>query len=166
MYLFLCIVLGGSLLTGLIQFLTERKWVAGLLTGFLIFSFFGLVISGAAIDPDVKKVVISNTSLETIQDQNGIEDTHFFLGCGSINNRMYYTFYYGVEGGGYKLGKIDVDKATIFYTDENPRLETCKYERINTKHNKWTFKGAPYEYYYNIYVPKGTIKQNFVLDAI
>jgi len=169
MYLFLLILLSFIIIGAIISYLVDGK--KAIVTGIVVAAIFGAIISAiisSNIPVDVKPVFVSECSLVSIADQNNING-RFFLASGKIHNIMYYTFYYGIEEEneiGYKFGKIYVDDATIFYTDDNPKLQTFKLERIVSEHNKWTLKEPSSEYFYKIYVPKGTIRQNYVLDAI
>lgn len=101
-------------------------------------------------------------NLETLQDGNRVSGS-FFLGCGTIDGKMQYVYYYESQDG-YRMNQIDYDKVVIKYSADNPRIETYRMEPIKGKFiNNFAFDVTKERNI--IFVPKGTIKQNFSLDA-
>jgi len=100
-----------------------------------------------------------------LQDNNSVSGS-FFLGSGYINGEMKYVFYYETDGG-YKMKQIDYDKALIKYTNETPKVETYREVQTDAFINKFSvyMSGCGCNNKNIIYVPKGTIKQNYNLDA-
>jgi len=92
----------------------------------------------------------------------------FLLGCGTINSSRYYVYYEKTEGGGFQQEKINVNRAIIF-EEENckPRIkwEGKKYTCSEYWLPKWAAPTTK-EFYTKrlIYVPKGTIIQEFKLN--
>ena len=123
----------------------------------------GLIGIGVALVLPAKTEIVKTTyNLEALQDNNRVEGS-FFLGSGQIDGKMKYVFYYE-NNGYYKLEQVDCSKVRIKYSDEKP-----KAERFNRKDVKDAFINhfaidCSYQEYI-IYVPKGTIKQNYTLDA-
>lgn len=81
-----------------------------------------------------------------------------------------YVFYYQLENGGYKQGRVDSTRATIFEQEEGiPKLVDCV---VNLKSDipKWldtllTFGYGSESYYvFELYVPKGTVLRDFEID--
>lgn len=73
----------------------------------------------------------------------------------SIDAEQFYTFYYKY-GDGYRTGKISADNTIVYQTDEtNP----CIVEKISRK-----ACGKIKSTEYDIYIPKGSIIENFHLD--
>lgn len=118
----------------------------------------------AALIPSETKFVLAKTyRLESLQDNNSLGGS-FFLGTGTIRGKMKYTFYYE-ECGFYKLKQIDCDEAIIRYTNENPRLEELTRQKVEDSFiNYFTVYDSRVNSYI-FYVPKGTIKQNYLLNA-
>lgn len=121
-------------------------------------------IAVAVSIPAKTKLVVDAYKIESLQDNNSIHGG-FFLGCGSVNGEMRYVFYYETDGG-YKMKQLRADDVLIKYADDNPRIEVHKKIRTDDLINKFSLRGGcGYCVKYIIYVPKGTIKQNYVLDA-
>lgn len=135
-------------------------FLAGII-GTLIGGLIGLVIALAL--PAKTEIVKTTYNLEALQDNNGVSGS-FFLGSGQIEGKMKYVFYYEKDGF-YKLEQVDYEEVKVKYSDEKP-----KAERFNRKYVKDAFInnfaiGCNHYQEYIIYVPKGTIKQNYTLDA-
>ena len=62
-----------------------------------------------------------------------------------------------LNNGGYVANKVSSDDTTIFYDDENPRVEWYKKERT-----WWFFKEE--DTFNKIYVPKGSITEDYSVD--
>ena len=131
-------------------------------------SFLNLLISGfcslllTLFIPTITKIEKHTFELESIQDGSKING-QFFLGSGYINERMKYSFYLS-EQQGYKLYSIDASDAYIKYTDGKPKLEM--YQEVITDDFINNFSTTlDLKTNYKIYVPKGSILQNYTLDA-
>ena len=129
----------------------------------LFFGFIGLTI-GLFLDAETEKVS-SYKRLEALQDGNNVNGT-FFLGSGNINGSMHYVFYYE-ENGLFKMGQLHYNNVSINYVDENPMLETIKEieKKESFKNNFAIDNECSFSEEHIIHVPKGTIKQNYNLDA-
>jgi len=136
---------------------------------YLIVSFQALFIGailGAVIAftlPAKTEIVKTTYNLEALQDNNSVKGS-FFLGSGQIEGKMKYVFYYENEGY-YKLEQADYNEVKVKYSDEKPKAEL--FNRKNVKDafiNNFAIDCNCYQEYI-IYVPKGTIKQNYTLDA-
>ena len=136
-----------SLLTSILMAL------GGGLLGFVIASFM----------PMKTEIIKTTYNLECLQD-NGATKGKFYLGSGQIDGSMKYVFYYE-ENGFYQLHQVDYYKAKIKYSDENAKAE--KYDEVPCKKAFINYFAidVDFQQYYIIYVPKGTIKQNYNLDA-
>ena len=113
--------------------------------------------------PAKTEIVKTTYNLEALQDNNSIKGS-FFLGSGQIDGKMKYVFYYEKDGY-YKLEQADYNKVKVKYSDEKPKAEL--FNRKNVKDAFINNFAIDFNYYqeYIIYVPKGTIKQNYSLDA-
>ena len=139
---------------------------------FIVYFFFGIIgasiggLIGLAIAfalPAKTEIVKTTYNLEALQDNNSVKGS-FFLGSGHIDGKMKYVFYYEKDGF-YELEQVDYNEVKIKYSDEKP-----KAERFNRKNVKDAFINnfaidCNCEQKYIIYVPKGTIKPNYTLDA-
>ena len=110
-------------------------------------------------DTELKVLEYQIVSLQDNSDING----RFFLGSGYIKQDMQYTFYYKSKDG-FRLKQVKSDKAVINYSD-NPRVIRYKDVPIDGWYNNWLANGYKPSERYKIYVPKGTIKTNYNLDA-
>lgn len=115
----------------------------------------GLLI--ALFVPHENETITTTYEIETIKDNNSVFGS-FFIGSGQIEGKMKYVFYYKTDDA-FKIKQIDYDKVSIKYSNETPKVE--KY--INCSKSKFsiTFKNERYI----VFVPQGTIKQNYTLDA-
>ena len=136
------------------------EWVGTLIIGIIIGAFLGFVV--ALFIPSEKKWVLDEThELQSFKDNSSLQGG-FFLGTGSVNGYIKYTFYYKINGG-FKLMQLDYEDVIIKYSNEKPKFE--KYKEVCTEAtiNKYSLYFEHTKY--TVYVPEGTIKQNYVLDA-
>ncbi|MDD3773109.1 MAG: hypothetical protein PHC38_10710 [Weeksellaceae bacterium] len=124
----------------------------------------GIIGTAVAFALPAKTEIVKTTyNLEALQDNNSVKGS-FFLGSGQIEGKMKYVFYYENEGY-YKLEQADYNEVKVKYSDEKPKAE--RFKRKNVKDafiNNFAIDFNCYQEYI-IYVPKGTIKQNYSLDA-
>ena len=134
---------------------------------YFIYGLLVLALSGtlsfvvAAILPAKTFYKKSVYQVESIQDSNSISGK-FYLGCGQINSKMVFSMYLK-DDISFKLFQVESEKTTIKYVNTNPYLEIF----ISTKTNHFfnDFCLPNYDYYYVVNVPKGSILNNFSLDA-
>jgi len=105
----------------------------------------------------------TSLSIQTLQDNNSVKG-NFFLGCGQVNGTMKYVCYYE-ENGYYQMLQIDYDKAKIKYCDSIPKITILEIKATKDKINLFAIDLDLGEKTYIIEVPKGTIKNNYNLDA-
>lgn len=93
-------------------------------------------------------------SLRTSNDLNGT----FVLGTGNVSTK---TKYYMVikTNIGYQIKDIDASVAYILYTKDQPHLEIYSHKDYKCSKARWFTTGATT--YYKIYVPKGSIIENY-----
>lgn len=131
--------------------------IAGTIFGGLI----GLLIALSL--PAKTEIVKTTYNLEALQDNNSVNGS-FFLGTGQIEGKMKYVFYYENDGY-YKLEQADYEEVKVKYSDKKPKVE--RFNRNYVKDaliNHFAIDLNSYQEYI-IYVPKGTIKQDYYLDA-
>lgn len=124
----------------------------------------GIIGTAIAFSLPAKTEIVKTTyNLDALQDNNSVKGS-FFLGSGQIEGKMKYVFYYENKGY-YKLEQADYSEVKIKYSDEKPKAE--RFKRKNVKDafmNNFAIDCNCYQEYI-IYVPKGTINQNYSLDA-
>ena len=139
------------------------EWVGGLALSLVIGVLIGTLV--ALCIPAKTEPTTYVADIECINDDSGIRG-RFYLCSGRINETMIYNFYYKTNKGGFKLLQVDVDKTSIYYSNKKPSYEYIVDERVDgSLLNYFSLGGYHEEGYYNIYIPKGSIKTDFVLDA-
>jgi len=117
---------------------------------------------------DVKPIEINKYEEQIVSMKSGSEvGGSFFLGCGTIDSTGYYVYYEKTAGGGLQQKKVRVGHAIIF-EEENckPRIswEGRKYTCSNYWLPEWSAPSRIFLTKKHIYVPKGTVIQEFKLD--
>lgn len=125
-------------------------------------SIFGLGV--ALLLPMDTVTKIDTYNIVSLKDNNNVSGD-FLLGSGSINGEMKYTFYYE-ENGFYKMTQIDVNNTSIKYSNDI-KVERCKEEATESFINYFAIDNLENEcnMSYIIYIPEGSIKNNYTLDA-
>ena len=107
------------------------------------------------------KVEKKSTPLVCINDGSSSEG-NFFLGSGCINGEMTYTYYLKIKDY-YKLEQLPASDVLIKYT--NGQAHIVKIKRYPDSSIKNWFGLHTTTIRFVIYVPKGSIKNNYQLDA-
>ena len=102
-------------------------------------------------------------NIEALQDNNTTSG-NFFLGCGQFEGKMKYVFYYE-EKGLYRMMQIDYDFVQIKYSDGKPKVNVTENYPSDAFINNFAIDLDIFHKTYIIEVPKGTIKNNYNLDA-
>lgn len=136
-------------------------YVSSLMGGSIFGFIIGLMIAIALPAETYDKQCSLN--IETLQDNNGVGGG-FFLGSGNIDGTMCYVFYYE-ENGFYKMMKLNHELVKIKYSDGNPRLQIMQKGITKSLINYFALDLWLKDKTYIIEVPKGTIKNNYILDA-
>jgi hypothetical protein len=135
--------------------------INGVLGG-LLGSVFGFMVATAlpARTVKVKKMIF----LECLQDNLGVHGQMYFLGGGYVEGRWQYAYYRKVNGS-YFMEHIDTNGVAIRYDSGRPRIEWTEDEAADDKGiNKWAIDNADPSPKV-IYIPSGSIKNNYNLDA-
>lgn len=82
---------------------------------------------------------------------------HFYLRHGYIEENMYYQYMIKQNDGGYSYGKVKENKATIYISDSDYRVEWY------TKQRNWLWFDEE-DTFCKIYVPQGCIKEEYNID--
>jgi len=139
-----------------------------IIIGFCIFMFL-LCLGTMGPTHGVPPVKITEYSqpVASIRDSSSVVGS-FFLGCGSIGEKQYYIYYEDWRNGKYKQRKILVDDTIICEEKKSkPRID---WQGTKYGHNKrilpdgWFGEGPEHFTSKTIYVPKGTIIQEFKLE--
>jgi len=156
-----CIILGGFLF----YIFTDEDRILTSSIGGALGAMVGLMLAMALLEiVEAEYKVMESYNIVSLQDNNGIHGS-FFLGIGSINDKMRYTFYYEKEEGLYKMRQLNPSQVSIKYTDKNPRVEELGRVPIKSFMKKFTLVNCKVCRKYIIYVPRGSIKNNYNLDA-
>jgi len=86
-------------------------------------------------------------------DRDSVTNGHFCLGCGYIETKPVYYYYYKVAENTYTLGSLKKENNGIYIVETNsyaPSIYKVKEANVD-----------PDRYYYNIYVPFGTVVVNY-----
>lgn len=137
------------------------EYIINSIIGVVVGFFIGLAV--AFMIP--MKTYIKNYSLkiESLQDNNGFGG-RFFLGSGQVDGKMKYVFYYE-ENGLYKMEQIDYDLVRIRYSDGIPKVNVGELSFTESTINYFALDSDIGYKSYIIEVPKGSIKNNYNLDA-
>ncbi len=129
------------------------------LLGALAGASLGFLVS--MIIPKTTEIKGNRYNIISLQDNSSVSG-HFFLGSGVIDGGMKYCMYYEY-GDGYRMFLIGHNDASIVFSDD-PHL--VQYEDTETDDiiNKFSMRPLDNSYYV-IHVPKGTIRNQYNLDA-
>lgn len=151
----------------IVGFIIEREegvWFLGIIGGGILGLAIGMTIS--LFIPAISKVETKTYNMAAIQDNSSVKGS-FFLGSGSINGTMKYVYYYMEDSNSYRMNQVDYDKAKVIYSSEPPKVIIYHLtEDVNTLRSKFNTGGLLRETeWYEFYIPKGSIQNNFTLDA-
>lgn len=135
----------------------QATFIVGFI-GFLSFSLIGNLISSTFIN--TTPTVTSVYNLYNLSDVN-VSGGRLILGSGTIENEPVFSYYTDGKNGGYVLAWKPASQSSV-YTDSKPRMEVVSYVYDKTI---W-FVGTEKETkHYNFYVPAGSVKPVYNLDA-
>ena len=136
-------------------------YVFSALVGILLGGAIGLAVAMALpMDTYQKRYSVM---LESLQDNNNVS-CNFFLGCGQIEGKMKYVYYYK-SGEFYRMAQVDYNLVDIRYSTASPKVNIIEKFPTESFINKFAFDIDCNSKTYIIDVPKGTIQNNYVLDA-
>lgn len=127
--------------------------VAGFGLSFIVIFFW-------ACFAETEYVQYYEREITAINDNSSISG-RFYLSGGRIDEKMVYV-YFIKSNGGEKMDQVGADITTI-YTSNNPRIVGYKEVFKNKFLRSRNFLEIG-NYKYSIYVPKGTIKNEFNVD--
>ncbi|PZT57343.1 hypothetical protein [Paenibacillus silvae] len=128
-----------------------------LIAGLLCMASLGL----ATLFAKTSYVKTYQTEVISLQDKSSYSGK-FFLGSGNINGSSQYTFITKNDNE-MKVQQLGVNEASLIYSDE-PKIE--RYEKFfDSKIIKLLFGKQPFHSpTFKIYIPEGTIKENYNVD--
>ena len=138
------------------------------------FRFFCSMLMGIGIGLGVaiilpSKMIEEKSTFKLVNLQDGSQISgNFFLGSGTIEGKMNYMFYYEKDSNTFAMSQIKYDVATVKYTKDSTTAYVECYKTVDDPNWFWNNFSYDVDYgdcHYVIYVPKGTIKTNFNLDA-
>lgn len=136
-------------------------------TGFSLGLLIATILGDTSLsDKEVRLVVKNTTHISSIADGANIQG-RFMLGSGTIEGVPCYVYYVGNDIKGYKIARIKAENVVI-KEEQNctPRIVYNGWKRIKPFFKSFLIiPRIIHEDEVTIYVPKGTIIRNFVLDS-
>lgn len=145
----------------------EARWAYGI--WWIVIWFFVALALNATFDTIGRIEEPHSRPLVNLGDSSGVSG-RFFLGSGYIESKPVYM-YYLQDGDSYRLYNVKASNAFITYTDETPQII---FHGSRQGYSNWFSIGAddwrvnedgydPDAFEFK--VPRGSIKQDFNLDA-
>ena len=148
-----------------------KNTILGVIIGAVLGFVVGLILSVYVLAKNdiTKSVEPLYPRIESLQDNSSLKGD-FFIGSGNIDGTMKYAFYIREKDpftneDSFRLVLLDYKDTSIVYSDERPRVDVVKNHWRETWQFKYSLLKKTYVDRYIIYVPRGTIKNNFTLDA-
>lgn len=88
---------------------------------------------------------------------NNMTNGHYYMRRGYIESDLYYQYIVDLGNGGYKANKVRSNNATLYYSNEDYRVEWY------TKTKKWLYFEQE-ETIHKIYIPEGSITDDYSVD--
>lgn len=134
-------------------------WTSGVIMAICaILMIFSLTMILIVQNKEFTTEVTATSSIVALNDGSLIEGYGGFLRSSYIEEELYYFYMKDTGNGTYAMRKVPADRTFICYTDDNFRIET-----IERTYNLGCFYYPESDIYY-IYVPKGTITEEFTID--
>lgn len=126
--------------------------VIALLFGlFLIYGYFK-----CNNQPYQDDIITSTEYIVALQDNNMTNGRHVYARRGYIESDLYYQYMLKF-GAGYKANKIKAKNTIVYIAEDNFRVEW------HTKEKNWLFF-TMWEEYKKIYIPEGSIVEDYTID--
>ena len=169
-------VLGFLILCAAVAFrVTKFKLTFDMIgVAFIIAAIIGILVDTRNFEEEKsQEVKVTTLNLVAAKDNyriNGNMQRSIFYVTGSISEKAEYTFYYQLEGGGIKQGRINADSTTIYYVEdcEEPHLEiieTTPYKAVYYKGEHYSRLNGVTSITYKLYVPEGSVQNVYEFDA-
>jgi hypothetical protein len=137
-----------------------------LLVGVMFFFHMGGLFVSSMPSGTAEFSVVTNTSIHSLHDKAMLRGS-FFLGTGTLSDKMYFTYYEGETS--FKLKRVPADTTTIFMDeDDHPYIKTITpMKRTVYSDGRATPSSRDYwrETTYEFHVPNGTIVKEYNLNG-
>ena len=134
-------------------------WTSGAVMAICgILVIFSLTMISLMPDEEFTTKITATSSIVALNDGSLIEGRSGFLRSGYVEEELYYFYMKDTGNGTYAMRKVPADRTFICYTDDNFRIEPL--ERTYSLGCFYYLEGN----IYYIYVPKGTITEEFTID--
>ena len=190
----ICIIISlaiAALITWLCCINKSYKWLTFIVSFLFLSSCFSVLSADNITKQEYSYDELANSSKIIALKDNNLSSGTFFLGCGSINNDEYYCYYTVSSEGDIEFNKLSAthDNVKLRYCGDNEQPRVEKYYRtsksvLTKKANIWTSSVIDYIKYYKynvgdtvgkinidcyheqtiIYIPEGTIQQDYNID--
>lgn len=153
----------------------------GLLIGVLICSACGIAKTEFAS----KEELYASNKIIALADNSNVS-AQFFLGSGSVGQDEYYV-YYTETSRGYKQEKVRADSIYVKYLSNNETPHIERFSKVNQEiltkkpNSPWlsllffleyknvdigevVSEGKPKHSHSTIYIPEGSIQENYIID--
>lgn len=111
--------------------------------------------------------VVKSINLVAVNDAYQVEGGGSF-GSFAISENGVYRYYYQEKSGGIKQNYVSAENTTIFYTEEDeiPHLDkhVVTEKWYLRRHNQDSLRSRETGTYWNLYIPKGSIREVYQLD--
>lgn len=121
----------------------------------LIFYFVGMAKCESS-DWVVSETPYSVEKIMSLNDNN-LTNGRFYMRRGYIEENLYYQYIVELNNGGFVENKVNSANATLFYTEDNYRVEWY------TKTKSWLYWEME-KIYNKIYIPEGSITDDYSID--
>lgn len=150
------IIIGVQEQDGVIGFLS---WIIG--ACFWALAFVIIAVISCCLPNSVQNLELKQIEQITALKDNAGVSGRYYLGSGYSKSEPYY-FYVSKTSQGYIQKSIKAEEAYIVYTSEDYRVE--EYNAASFKNWYTWIYAVPAARQYKIYLPKGSIKTDYVID--
>ena len=137
-----------------------------------VITFFIIASKSVSYTGNIKmsEKIESTQKIVNLKDNRDAKG-HFFIGTGYVGTETYYYYYYQTKSGSFKADKIRTDKCEVFYTKDTPHIDTIIQIPDEEQTKNWltlswmlSIRTSFSSDKYKIYVPEGTITDDFSID--
>ncbi|RGI08577.1 hypothetical protein DXD22_04700 [Ruminococcus sp. TF12-19AC] len=148
------------------------KIIIAILSIASVITFFIIASKSVSYTGNIKmsEKIESTQKIVNLKDNRDTKG-HFFIGTGYVGTETYYYYYYQTKSGSYKANKIETDKCEIIYTNDTPHIDTIVQVPDEEQTKNWltlswmlSIRTSFSSDKYKIYVPEGTITDDFSID--
>lgn len=135
---------------------------AGLLLAIIMSAVFILSLIGWGIGDSICSKQPATEELNAIENivalgDNNMVNGRIYMRGGYIDNDLWYQYMVKVSNDGFVANKLKANTVTLYYAKENYRVEWWR------SHKQWLWFEKN-ETYHKIYIPEGSIANDFSVD--